>query len=197
MATRAGLPPHSRNACSVIVLCRHGATDANVAGAFLSTNDPPLNALGREQSERARVALRDASPHVAFTSPMRRCVQTLEIVAPQIARTVCEELREIAFGTWEGRTIDWLERHEPEAVARRRRDPVSFRPPGGESFADVARRLLAFAGVARAAAARGVIVVGHRGTLGVLERLLRGVPLDARDVVPLEPGEVRVIEERR
>lgn len=124
---------------------------------------------------------------------MRRCVQTLEIVAPEIARTVCEELREIAFGEWEGRTIDWLERNDPEGVARRRRDPVHFRPPAGESFADVARRLLAVDGAVRAAAPGGVIVVGHRGTLGVLERLLRGLPLDARGVVPLEPGELRVI----
>lgn len=177
----------------MIVLCRHGATDANVAGTFLSTNDPPLNALGREQSERARDALRGREPRVAFTSPMRRCVQTLEIVAPHAAIAVREDLREIAFGAWEGRTIDWLERHDAEGVARRRRDPASFRPPGGESFADVAQRLLSCREAVRAAAERGVIVVGHRGTLGVLERLLRGLPLDAKDVVPLEPGELRVL----
>lgn len=193
MATRAGLPSRSHNACSVIVLCRHGATDANVAGAFLSANDPPLNALGREQSERARVALRNEPPNVAFTSPMRRCIETLDIVAPHLAQTVCDELREISFGTWEGRTLAWLERNDPEGVARRRNDPVTFRPPGGESFADVAQRLLAFAGAVRDAAARGVIVVGHRGTLGVLERLLRGLPLESKAVVPLEPGELRAL----
>ena len=124
---------------------------------------------------------------------MRRCVQTLDIVAPGIAPNARDELREIAFGSWEGRTLEWLERHEAAAVASRRRDPVSFRPPGGESFADVAQRLLAFTGMVRSAAPRGVIVVGHRGTLGVLERLLRDLPLRAPGVVPLEPGELRFI----
>lgn len=124
---------------------------------------------------------------------MRRCVQTLEIVAPDAAPTVRQELREIAFGQWEGRTIDWLERHDPQGVAHRRRDPVNFRPPGGESFADVATRLLPFIGIVRAAARHGAIVVAHRGTLGVLERLLRDLPLDSQEVVPFEPAEVRII----
>jgi hypothetical protein len=35
------------------------------------------------------------------------------------------------------------------------------------------------------------LVIGHRGTLGVLERLLRGLPLDSKSVTPLEPGEFR------
>jgi hypothetical protein len=36
-------------------------------------------------------------------------------------------------------------------------------------------------------------VVAHRGTLGVLERLLRKLPIDSPTVVPLEPGEYRII----
>ena len=177
----------------MIVLCRHGATDGNAAGAFLSSGDPPLNALGRTQSERLRAALLAMKFDVAFASPMRRCVETLAIVAPDVPSAVREELREIAFGAWEGRTLEWLEVHDPEALARRRADPASFRPAGGESFRDVARRLRPFVETLRSRAAGEALVVAHRGTLGVLERLLRGLSIESRAVTPLEPGEYRVL----
>ncbi len=178
-----------------IVLCRHGATDENVAGGFLSRRDPPLNALGREQSERAHAALREIAFDLGFSSPLRRCMETLEIVAPRVPHRHDEALREVDFGSWEGRTIQWLEENDADGVAQRRRDPVSFRPDGGESFRDVSHRLRPFADELRALAAlKSVVVVGHRGSLGVLERLLRALPLDSHDVVPLDPGEYRILE---
>jgi broad specificity phosphatase PhoE len=178
----------------VIVICRHGSTDGNAVGSFLSKSDPPLNALGRAQSERVRDELRAVAFDAAFVSPMRRCRETLAIVAPAIPCSVENALREIDFGAWEGRTIEWLEIHDPGGVAMRRRDPVRFQPEGGESFADVARRIRPFAdALIDNGAAKTLLVVGHRGTLGVLERIVRGVALDARGVAGLEPGEYRTI----
>ncbi len=177
-----------------IVLCRHGATDGNVAGGFLSRRDPPLNVLGREQSERAHAVLREIAFDLGFSSPLRRCVETLEILAPHVPHRHDEALREVDFGAWEGRTIQWLEANDADGVAQRRRDPVSFRPDGGESFRDVSHRLRPFVDALRRLALNNVVIVGHRGSLGVLERLLRGLPLDSRDVVPLEPGEYRTLE---
>jgi broad specificity phosphatase PhoE len=191
LATAAGLPSTPHNAAHVIVLCRHGATDANVAGAFLSNDDPPLNAIGRAQCARARDALDGVELHAALCSPMLRCVQSVEIIAPRVPRRVLDPLREVDFGTWEGRTLQWLLEHDPAGVAQRRDDPVRFRPPGGESFSDASQRLTDVAAELRDA--RGAIVVGHRGTLGVLERLLRNLPLDSPDVLPLEPGEFRIL----
>jgi broad specificity phosphatase PhoE len=122
---------------------------------------------------------------------MRRCLESREIVAPATPYEVEDALREIDFGSWEGQTLAWLEAHEPGALERRRRDPIAFRPPQGESFADVAVRLRELA--ANLTACQGVLVVGHRGTLGVLERLLRGLPLESQTVAPLGTGEFRVL----
>jgi len=122
---------------------------------------------------------------------MRRCLESREIVAPATPYEVEDALREVDFGSWEGRTRAWLEANEPGALERRRLDPIAFRPPQGESFADVAVRLRELA--ANLAASQGVLVVGHRGTLGVLERLLRGLPLESQAVAPLETGEFRVL----
>lgn len=175
----------------MIVLVRHGSTDANAAGSFLSTGDPPLNDAGRAQCDRAREAVARAGVTACLVSPMRRCLQSLAILAPGVSYEVRDELREIDFGDWEGRTIDELRVEQPEAVDARRRDPVHFKPPAGESFADVAERLAPLARTMRARS--GLLIVSHRGTLGVLERLLRELPLDSPDVTPMEPGEVRTL----
>jgi broad specificity phosphatase PhoE len=178
----------------VIVLCRHGETDANAGGAFLSASDPPLNETGTAQAKRAASELRDIAFDLAFTSPKLRCRQTCAIIAPSVASECDDRLLEVDFGTWEGRTREWLEQHEAAALRRRRENPVSFRPPGGESFADAAVRIAPLADHFREERSARLLVVAHRGTLGVLERLLRGLPLDSQAVVPMQPGEFRTIE---
>jgi broad specificity phosphatase PhoE len=175
-----------------ITLCRHGATDQNLEGVFLSTDDPWLNARGRAQCERVRESIREMHFDFALTSPMRRCLESLSLVAPELEFEINTLLIEVDFGSWNGKTRDWLEAHDPDGLARRAQDPVRFRPPDGESFEDVARRLHPF--LAQLHDRTGnVLVVGHRGTLGVLERLLRGFPLESQRVTPLELAEFRVL----
>lgn len=143
------------------------------------------------QCERLRKDLHSPFER-CYVSPMRRCLQTREIVAPDVPFTVEHALGEVSFGDWEGKTMNWLESHVPEQVAERRRDPVTFRPPGGESFADVARRLEPLIDALHSHSA--TLVIGHRGTLSVLERLLRRLPLSSKVVRSLEPAEFHVVE---
>jgi broad specificity phosphatase PhoE len=180
------------NRSTTITLCRHGATDQNLDGVFLSTDDPWLNAQGRAQCERVRDTVRNAHFDLAFTSPMRRCLESLSIVAPDLDFEANTLLREVDFGRWNGKTRDWIVANDGEGLALRERDPVRFRPPEGESFEDVAVRLRPFLSQLQAHAGN-ILIVGHRGTLGVLERLLRCVPLDSQDVAPLELAELRVL----
>jgi alpha-ribazole phosphatase len=175
-----------------IVLCRHGATESNEFGHFLSTADPPLSSRGREQCEGLRTALLGFAFQNCLVSPMRRCLQTREIVVPARPFDVEPALREVHFGSWEGQTLELLERTEPERLAERRKNPATFRPPGGESFEDTVPRLRPVA--ERLRRGTSTLVIGHRGTLGVLERLLRGLPVDSHSVLPLEPGEFHVVD---
>ncbi|MBV9103723.1 MAG: histidine phosphatase family protein [Candidatus Eremiobacteraeota bacterium] len=176
----------------MIVLCRHGATEGNERGVFLSRSDPPLSAAGRIQCEGVRDALRDVVLDRCVVSPARRAQESRSIIAPRVPYRIEEALREIDFGEWEGKTLSWLEVHDPQGVAERARDPVNFRPRGGESFADVAERVTPLVEELRGNATP-TLVIAHRGSLGVIERLLRGQRLASRDVRPLEPGEFRAV----
>ena len=174
-----------------VALCRHAATHVNLAKRFLSSTDPPLCARGREQCIALREALRGLLFERCLVSPMRRCLETRELVAPELPFEVDDALREVDFGTWEGQTLESLELHVPELLVQRRLDPVHFRPPGGESIEDAALRLQPF--VARLREGGATLVIGHRVTLSVLERLLRKLPLESQFVTPLETAEFRCV----
>jgi alpha-ribazole phosphatase len=177
----------------LIVLCRHAATDHNLTKRFLSTTDAPLGAHGRAQSDRLRDALQAFTFERCFVSPMRRCLETRELVAPDVPYEVVPALREVDFGAWEGHTLEWVEDQAPALLAQRRQDPVRFRPPGGESIEDAAARL---DGVVRQLRdGDAALVIGHRVTLGVLERLLRDLPLGSQLVAGLEPATFRIVDE--
>jgi broad specificity phosphatase PhoE len=174
-----------------VVLCRHAVTTPNLGKRFLSRSDPPLDAAGRAQCEALRRALRAFVFERCLVSPMQRALETRELAAPDVPYELVPSLREVDFGSWEGKTLDWVERNEPDLLAARRRDPVRFRPPGGENFEDAALRLSSL--TERLRSARATLVIGHRVTLGILERLLLDLPLDSPAVAPLEPSEFRTV----
>jgi alpha-ribazole phosphatase len=79
-------------------------------------------------------------PWRLWTSPSRRCHD----VAMELdtRATVDERLREMHFGSWEGRTWNSI---EPEpAFAAWARDWKRLRVPGGESAEDLGRRVAAW-----------------------------------------------------
>lgn len=176
-----------------VVLCRHASTEHNARDAFLSFTDLPLSAQGRAQCGPLRERIAVMTFDAAYVSPMRRARETLAAIAPGVTDEICEELREVNFGAWEGRTLEEIAGEDSGLLDARRRDPVSFRPPGGESFEDASARIAPFAHRLRSGGGR-VLVVSHRGTLGVLERLLRGFDLRDQRVVPMAPAELRVID---
>jgi broad specificity phosphatase PhoE len=174
-----------------IVLCRHGVTAGNAAGQFLSRTDLHLSEAGEAQCRALAPLLSKFAFERCLISPMRRCVQTRDLAAPEIPFETLDALREVDFGSWEGMTLEWVQGNDANRLSDRRRDSVNFRPPAGESFADVARRLSPV--VERLAEQTCSLVIAHRGTLGVLERLLLGLPLHSADVAPLEPAEFRTL----
>jgi alpha-ribazole phosphatase len=158
---------------------------------FLSTTDLPLGVRGRAQSERLREALASFVFERCVISPMRRCLETREIAVAELPFEIEPALREVDFGEWEGRTLEWVEGRAPELLAARRRNPVAFRPPGGESIEEASARLRPLA--QRLRSQEATLVIGHRISLGILERLLRDLPLDSKEVAGLEPAEFRIV----
>jgi probable phosphoglycerate mutase len=179
------------------VLLRHGATAHTAEKRFSGSggHDPELSPEGERQA--AAVADRLAAAggvDAVLTSPMRRTRQTAEVVATALGVRLreVEAFRECAFGEWEGHTLAEVRAGWPDAFAAWLGD-ASATPPGGESFADVRRRVLRARDQVLARHPRQtVLVVTHVTPVKVLVADAVGAPLDA--VYRMEMGPATLTE---
>ena len=160
-----------------IYYLRHGETDWNKAGRLQGTMDIPLNARGREQAVHAGRVLagliagngHDRSGLDFVASPLGRARMTMELARgelnlPPADYGLDDRLREIGYGSWEGRTLAESEVLDPELFARRLRGKWTVGAPGGESYADVQERVHAWYDGLCADA----VTVAHGGTARAL-----------------------------
>ena len=163
-----------------LLLLRHGETALSIQRRYSGQGDPELTARGHDQAEGA--ALRLASPEASgfaadgiaavLSSPLRRARQTAAAVADalDVPLETRDGLTETDFGGWEGLTFLEAAERDPELHARWLGDE-HVAPPGGESFADVGRRLAAErAAILAAYPGETVVVVSHVTPIKMLLR---------------------------
>jgi broad specificity phosphatase PhoE len=176
-----------------VYLARHGETAWNRAGRWQGHTDVALNEAGREQARLLAEALRPLGIVQVWSSDLARARETAEIVAAALglgAVVADPDLRERAFGSFEGLTRDECAARFPDQWARYHAD-IRLPPPGGEPHDAVRARMRA--GVLHAAGALpdgGVgLVVGHGGAMRALVTSITGVippPLDNGAMFRLE-----------
>ncbi len=122
----------------MIVLVRHGRTEANRAGLLLGRADPPLDETGREQA-RGLATVLDRAPLAIVCSPLRRTRETAAAIAAPwgLAVEPDDRLLELDYGEWDERPLADV----PLETWMRWREEPAFAPPGGESLAAVQRRV--------------------------------------------------------
>lgn len=165
-----------------IILIRHGETAWNRATRIQGHTDIPLSALGLAQAERLAEALAEEPLAAIYSSDLSRARQTAEAVGrvQGLAVRLDADLRERAFGRFEGLSWEEIDKGYPEDAARWRKREPDFCVGGGESLTVFSARVLAAAG--RAAAAHpgeSIALVAHGGVLDCLHRAATQVALDA------------------
>lgn len=116
----------------VIALFRHGVTAENKRKAYLGWNDSLLC------PETMNLTI-TRKYECYFSSDLRRCVDTTKIFFQHSNPLLIQELREMKFGNWEGKTYDDLK--EDLLYQRWLSDPFHHCPPGGESFQEFTKRI--------------------------------------------------------
>lgn len=152
-------------------LIRHAVTDWNLEGRVQGRRDIPLSATGEAQA----LALRNrfAGENVLlYTSPLGRARTTAALAFPEHTPISDPRLSELDYGVFEGRTL--TERQALPDWHRWRLEPYHHAPPGGESYAQLTRRVVAwFAGLPDAP---HVVAVTHSGTIQALLAHLLALP---------------------
>lgn len=190
---------------------RHGESAGNVARDAAEAEgrerldlssrdvDVPLSDLGRRQAEALGRWIaeqpEDERPSVVWASPYVRARQTAEIALDTaglgVPVVVDERLREREFGVLDGLTRRGITAQYPEEAERRSLIGKFYhRPPGGESWVDVALRLRAVLDEIRIDA-RGeqVLLMGHQVVVLLTRYVLEG--MDEHTILDIDrQGEV-------
>jgi probable phosphoglycerate mutase len=163
-----------------LYLVRHGQTDFSRQNRFCGSIDPPLNAIGLAMADALAARYGDAGLSAIYASPLLRTRQTAAPIAARagLAVQIEEGLREIAYGDWEGRPEEEIEREAPERFHAWAAHPAQVAPPGGETGYEIAARALAAVESIRRRHDGKVLVVSHKATLRVLLCALFGVDVD-------------------
>jgi probable phosphoglycerate mutase len=179
-------------------LIRHGATVLTAEDRFAGSTDVELSDHGRWQAERLAGRLADDPITAIYCSPMKRTLATARIVAAPQGRApqVCDELREISHGRWEGlRRVD-VEAQFPDEYAAWEEDPFTFAPEGGESGLSVlARALPRVRQLALAHDGENIALVSHKATIRLLIGGLLGFDLRGyRDKLDQSPACLNILD---
>lgn len=152
---------------AVMLLIRHGATDANLQKPYIlqgRTLNGPLSTIGQEQVSRAQSFLSSFPIDHVYASPMLRAVQTAEIIAQphELQVETVDDIVEVDVGEWESKSWDVIEQRDPEDYARFMADPATTPYKGGESYLHVRDRVVpAFQSLAERNLGKMIVVVAH------------------------------------
>jgi|HubBroStandDraft_1064217.scaffolds.fasta_scaffold432175_2 broad specificity phosphatase PhoE len=167
----------------MLVLVRHGESEANAAGLLLGRTDSPLSAHGVRQAAALAGAL--GAVNRVLSSPLERARHTAAALARGRPVEIDQRWVEVDYGEFEGQALSDV----PADIWQRWRREPEFRPPGGESLGEVARRVRGaceelFAEPGRGARAPDgdVVVVSHVSPIKAAVAWALGVdhPLDWR-----------------
>ena len=119
----------------------------------------------------ARVAAQLPAHLPVFSSPLQRCRLLAEALHP--APLIDPRLQEMDFGEWEMTPWDRIQREALDGWAA---DPLGYRPPQGESVAELQQRVLQFIAEALGDGLERAALVTHAGVIKVVVGMARGLP---------------------
>ena len=133
-----------------------------------------------------------------YCSSLQRAILTAKPLcdALQIQPEIRPGLQEIAYGKWEGQSVETVERDFHDDYIRWSADPAWNAPSGGESGIVIAQRALRVVEEIRAHFSEGnVLVVSHKATIRIVLCSLLGIDVGRfRFRLGCPVGSVSVVE---
>lgn len=169
------------------IILRHGQSEANLAGIYAAHVDTPLSELGRKQAEQVGIYLKDTPIDAIYSSDLQRAHDTAAPTAENhnLSITDRKELREINGGEWEGKPFAHLIEEYPEEYGLWLSDIGKSRPVGGESVAEVAKRMLAeLSRIAALHPEQTVLIATHALALRTICTVASGLPVERMREIP-------------
>ena len=141
--------------------------------------DDPLTEKGWTQM-RAAVPETPQWQHIV-SSPLKRCLEFSQELANdlQISFSINDNMKEIGFGDWEGKTPEDILAEDSEALDHFYKDPVNHRPKGAEPLNSFSQRVwAAYQSILEQHHGKHVLVVAHAGVARAITANILKMSLD-------------------
>ena len=126
--------------------------------------DDPLTEKGWAQMQ-ASMPENPPWQHIV-SSPLVRCLDFSKELANrlQIDISVIDDMKEIGFGDWEGKTPDEITAQDSQALQLFHQDPINNRPNAAEPLKTFSQRVWSsYQNIAETHAGKHVIIIAHAG----------------------------------
>ncbi|MDE2184695.1 MAG: histidine phosphatase family protein [Alphaproteobacteria bacterium] len=155
-----------------VYVVRHGEAEGNQEGRYLGHIDSPLTEVGRQQALRQSEVLKGLGIARILSSDLMRARATASIIADAMGLPVLSTsaLREANHGVIDGCLASDIRKSEYGRA--RKKDKYNYRPPGGESCADIEARVLS---VLMPPPDQTSLLVTHLGPMRVMLHRLGGL----------------------
>lgn len=167
---------------TTLIFVRHGQTVWNSQGRWQGWLDSPLTDLGIEQAHEVGAKLDGWTIDAAYCSDAGRAHNTARVALESrgMAPIPDQALRERFYGKYEGLNSKEIEEQLPGSRFSARRDTrENWRPPGGETMAEVRERLREFLDrIVPKHRGETVLCVTHSGVVRALDSIVQGLPFD-------------------
>ena len=175
-----------------LILLRHGQSQWNLENRFTGWVDVPLSEKGEAEARAAGETLRGRRIDLLYTSVLKRAIDTATIALAAAGITPPPTVRDGALNERMYGDLQGLDKAEAaarwgDAQVKLWRRSYDVRPPGGESLADTAARVLPFWEsriLPDVRAGKNVLVAAHGNSLRALVMHLDG--LSHEQVLELE-----------
>lgn len=150
-----------------VYLLRHGLTKGNLNAQYIGHTDYPLSTFGIDELKKINMNHPYPQVDAVFVSPLKRAIQSADIMFPKNNKLVIDNFIEYNFGEFEERTAEELK--DNEDFKNWLHGDINARPPFGESNAEFVQRVCkAFEQVIQGCISTGtekIAIVAHAGVL--------------------------------
>jgi broad specificity phosphatase PhoE len=160
-----------------LILARHGETAWNVEKIYRGRTEVSLDEVGIKQAELLGKYLSNWKLEAIYSSPLKRALDTANIVAryQNIGVHIAEGLIDFDYGEWQSLSEQEVKRLYPTLLNEWHNNPHKVRMPGGESLEDVRKRAIEVVNDVISKYQGSVVLVSHRVVNKVLICSLLGL----------------------
>lgn len=128
--------------CQMLVV-RPGATALDEQERMKGSLDIPLSEVGKQQVLKTCDQIGKFPIAMIYCGPCESAVDTAKMLAEKANSRwkVCDWLRNLHHGLWEGKCIEEIKRQQPRLYRQVQENPSLFNPPEGETFAQAQQRV--------------------------------------------------------